>query len=54
MTLDKLRILKTILLPTLHEGPIEMTIPDKPRSRNQRRRRTPAGREFLRQSEEKQ
>ena len=44
---------KAYLLPALQAGLIEMTIPDKPRSRNQRYRLTPAGREFLRQTEEK-
>ena len=33
---------------------IEMTVPDKPRSRNQRYRLTPEGREFLRQTQEPQ
>ena len=51
---NDLRILKTYLLTALHAGLIEMTIPDKPGSRNQRYRLTPAGRESLRQTEEKQ
>ena len=42
------------LSPALQAGLIEMTIPDKPRSSNQRYRLTPAGRESLRQTEEKQ
>ena len=45
---------KAYLSPALQAGLIEMTIPDKPRSRNQRYRLTPAGREFLRKTEEKQ
>ena len=45
---------KAYLSPALQAGLIEMTIPDKPRSSNQRYRLTPAGREFLRQTEEKQ
>ena len=40
---------KAYLLPALHAGLIEMTIPDKPRSRNYRYRLTLAGREFLEQ-----
>ena len=39
---------KAYLLPALRAGLIEMTIPDKPRSRNQRYRLTPQGRELLR------
>ncbi len=52
MTPDDLRIFDTCLWPPLPEGLIEMVIPDKIRSRNQRYRPTPAGCEFLRQSEE--
>ena len=35
------------LLPALHDGHVEMTIPDRPRSSRQRYRLTPAGREHL-------
>ena len=45
---------KAYLLPALQAGLIEMTVPDKPRSRNQRYRLTPEGREFLRQTQEPQ
>ena len=45
---------KAYLSPALHAGLIEMTIPDKPHSSNQRYRLTPAGCESLRQTEEKQ
>ena len=38
------------LLPSLDAGLIEMTIPDKPRSRLQRYRLTAAGRRFLRRT----
>ena len=40
---------KTYLLPALQADLIEMTIPDKPRSKKQRYRLTPAGREYLHQ-----
>ena len=41
---------KTYLLPALQDGLIEMTIPDKPRSKYQRYRLTTAGREYLQKS----
>ena len=39
---------KTYLEPTLRAGLIEMTVPDKPQSSQQRYRLTPAGRRYLR------
>lgn len=52
MTHDDLRILDKHLFPALQEGLIQMAIPNKTRSRNQRCRHTPTGLEFLRQTEE--
>ena len=40
------------LIPAMQAGLVEMTIPDKPRSRKQRYRLTAAGREYLRQIHE--
>ena len=40
------------LQPALRAGLVEMTIPDKPRSRSQRYRLTPAGRRYLSRMEE--
>lgn len=42
---------KAYLLPALQARLIELTIPDKPRSRNQRHRLTPTGHAFLRQTD---
>ena len=40
------------LQPALRAGLVEMTIPDKPRSRSQRYRLTPDGRRYLKRMEE--
>ena len=45
---------KAYLLPALRAGLIEMTVPDKPRSQNQRYRPTPEGRDVLRRTSESQ
>ena len=39
----------SFLLPALHDGLIEMTVPDKPRSSKQRYRLTPKGSGWLKQ-----
>ena len=44
--------LETCLNPALEAGLVEMTLPDRPTSRNQRYRRTPAGEVLARQLEE--
>lgn len=38
---------KAFLIPALKAGLLEMTVPDRPRSRNQRYRLSRTGREFL-------
>ena len=45
--------LMTYLRPALEAGLIEMTLPDKPTSRNQRYRRTAAGEALARQTRAK-
>lgn len=43
---DRKSFLKTYLLPAIESGLIELTIPDKPNSRNQRYRLTEVGKEM--------
>ena len=38
---------KAYLSPAIKAGLLEMTLPDKPRSKNQKYRLTPAGRQWL-------
>ena len=40
---DGQNFLSTYLNPAIEAGLVEMTLPDRPTSRNQRYRRTPAG-----------
>ena len=47
--LDRRSFIDTYLKPALGAGLIEMTLPDRPTSRNQRYRRTPAGEVLARQ-----
>ena len=49
---DRRSFIDTYLEPTLAAGFIEMTLPDKPNSRYQRYRRTPAGEALARRLEE--
>ena len=49
---DRRSFRTTYLAPALEAGLIEMTIPDKPQSSQQRYRPTPAGRRFLERLEE--
>jgi ATP-dependent DNA helicase RecG len=44
---DRTKFRNQVLNPLLAEGLVEMTIPDKPRSSNQKYRLTPAGRAAL-------
>ena len=46
---DRRSFIDTYLKPALEAGLIEMTLPDKPTSRNQRYRRTSAGEALARQ-----
>ena len=43
---DRMNFLKTYLQPAIESGVLEMTIPDKPNSRNQRYRLTKIGKEL--------
>ena len=43
---DRLNFLKNYLQPAIESGVLEMTIPDKPKSRDQRYRLTNAGKEL--------
>lgn len=49
---DRQNFLTTYLKPALDAGLVEMTMPDKPTSRNQRYRRTPAGEALARRNED--
>ena len=49
---DRRSFIDAYLKPALEAGLIEMTLPDKPTSRNQRYRRTPAGEALVRQLKE--
>ena len=49
---DRRSFIDTYLKPALEAGLIEMTLPDKPTSRNQRHRRTSAGEALARQLKE--
>lgn len=49
---DRQNFLTTYLKPALNAGLVEMTMPDKPTSRNQRYRRTPEGEALARRSED--